>query len=312
MTCIAALAMVMAARSAGTEPPPASSLAPGVTMPTNQLNDPRLGVDVTFAGPQPLHFVLDTASTRSVVARDVADARGLAAGPRVTVANIGGSDRVDSVIIPELHVAGLARRNITAPALLRTNLGGDGLLGLDILQGQQMTIDFKNKARVTIAPSARRRAREDDTARDADLIVVRAESRFGELIVTNAEIEGHRVSVIIDTGSEDSIGNSALRALVAGRIRHTAITPVSLLGVTGRTVPGEFTQIGRFTIGGVEVANLPVAFADVQTFRQFRLDKRPAILLGMGTLRLMDRVTLDFPNRTIEFSVPRKAAVAAR
>jgi hypothetical protein len=78
------------------------------------------------------------------------------------------------------------------------------------------------------------------------------------------------------------------------------------LSVTGRTLPADFTQIGRVRIGSVEIANLPVAFADAATFKQFGLARKPAILLGMQTLRLFEKVTIDFPRREIRFVMGSK------
>ncbi len=274
-------------------------------VPTALASAPRLGVDVRLGESSTLRFLVDTASTRSVIATDVAQKYQLKAGPEVKVQNIGGADKTPSAIIPELAFANILIKDIQAPALLRSNLDADGLLGLDVLRNQRMTIDFLHDTRLTIVPSQKNAPVTG--ADDPGTIVVRAKSRFGELIVTNAEIEGQRVAVIIDTGSEDSIGNSALRALVSRRIAHTEIRPTILLSVTGREVPGEYTQIGRVDIGGVQIANLPIVFADVTTFKQFGLAHKPAILLGMETLRLVDKVTLDFPYRTITFVLARHA-----
>jgi hypothetical protein len=58
-------------------------------------------------------------------------------------------------------------------------------------------------------------------------------------------------------------------------------------------------------IGGVTIDNVPMVFSDVATFRQFNLVRRPAMLLGMQTLRLFARVTIDFPRRQIRFLLRR-------
>jgi len=56
---------------------------------------------------------------------------------------------------------------------------------------------------------------------------------------------------------------------------------------------------------GRQIENLPIAFADVATFRQFGLTRRPAMLLGMATLRVFAKVTIDFPRREIRFLLKR-------
>ncbi|MDE2042892.1 MAG: aspartyl protease family protein, partial [Alphaproteobacteria bacterium] len=185
--------------------------------------------------------------------------------------------------------------------------GGDGLIGLDLLKGKRITVDFLNNAKITLTPSNRGRV-HDATFGGPDTIVVHARSRIGELILTDAEIDGHKIAVVIDTGSQDSVGNDALRRLVARRIGESEVRPVTLVSVTGRKVPADYTTIGRVRIGGVALSNLSVAFADAATFHQFGLDRKPAILLGMAALRLFDRISIDFPRREIRFQLGQRAA----
>ena len=189
--------------------------------------------------------------------------------------------------------------DIQAPSLLRANLGGDGLLGLDVLRNNRVTIDFRHDAALTIAPSTRKPERKA-AGTDPGAIVVVGKSRFGELIVTNADVDGHPVAVILDTGAEESIGNPALARLLLSRTAKM-LSPTTLVSVTGHTLPANFALAGKMRIGDISVANLPVAFGDVATFRQFGLVHRPALLLGMRTLRLFAKVTIDFPRRRIEF-----------
>lgn len=286
--------------SAQEQPPTAGAPKPADTSIATLADDAaRLRVNVEI-GAEPLRFLVDTASTRSVVAKEVASRLNLPAGPTITVKNIGGSDRVPSVTIPELHFAALSIRNVQAPALLRSNLGGDGLIGLDILRGQRLTINFQANSTITIVPSDRSN-RAKDAPLERGTIVVTARSKRGELILTDAEIEGSRVAVVIDTGSEDSVGNEPLQRLVSRQIEHTPIQPITLLSVTGRTLPAEYTQIGHVKIGGIDISNLPIAFADASSFQQFGLARRPAILLGMSALRLFDIVTLDFSRKQVWF-----------
>ncbi len=288
----------VAPKAAGNDPAAATQIN------TTQDDAARLRVAVSING-QPWHFLIDTASTHSVIASDVAEHLHLPHAGEVRVQNIGGMDKTPSVTIPELIFSGLVAHDIRAPSLAHSNLGGDGLIGLDMLKGRRMVIDFRHDAQLTISESTRQ-AEAPKTVDEPGTIVVTAKSRFGQLIVTDAEIEGTPVAVIIDTGSQDSIGNAPLRNLVSGRIAHSEIRPVVLVSVTGRTLPADFTQIGHVRVGGVDIANLPVAFANAATFKQFGLAKKPAILLGMDTLRLFEKVTIDFPKREIRFVMGTK------
>ncbi len=57
----------------------------------------------------------------------------------------------------------------------------------------------------------------------------------------------------------------------------------------------------------MDVNDLPVSFADGQAFRALGLVERPALLLGMDSLALFDRVEIDFPNKRVVFDLPERA-----
>lgn len=269
------------------------------TVATARDDAARISVPVEISG-RTWHFLIDTASTRSVISSDVADSLNLAKGNALQILTITGMDSVPSVIIPRLGFSTFTANDIAAPSLARTNLGGDGLLGLDILHNNRLSIDFRNATTMTIAPS-QQNARPRHSDAEADTIVVTARSRMGELIVTDADIAGIRVAVIIDTGAEDTIGNPALAKMLLHNSASLPLGPATLISVTGQTLPAECALIGKLQIGGMTIANVPMAFSDVATFRQFNLARRPAILLGIQTLRLFARVTIDFPRRQIRF-----------
>jgi predicted aspartyl protease len=311
MKRLAALGWLCAAAHAQAQsvPPPAIlPVAPaGQNIPTATDASARISVPVAIGG-QVWHFLIDTASTRTVIASDVADRLALAPGHPLHILTIAGTESVPSVVIPELGFAAFAVSDIHAPSLARANLGGDGLLGLDILRDNRVAIDFRHGTALTIAPSSRQQPPPASHG-DPDTIVVVARSRMGELIVTNADIDGIPVAVILDTGAQDSIGNPALARMLAIYSSRNAARaprgPATLLSVTGRSLPADYALIGALHIGGVAIDNVPMAFGDLATFRQFNLVRRPAILLGMQTLRLFARVTIDFPRRQIRFLLRR-------
>jgi len=106
------------------------------------------------------------------------------------------------------------------------------------------------------------------------------------------------------------MGNLALQKRVFRRNKD--FHPIRLIGVTGESLEVNYTQIDRFDVAGATIANLPVAFADAEPFRHFGLTDRPALLLGMDTLRLFRLVRIDFPNREIRLSIKRDVVHNAR
>lgn len=263
----------------------------------------RMTVPVAIAGAGPFRFIVDTGAERTVVSHELARRLQLPAGRSVRLTAMTGTSSVGTVMVPSLSVGQPPRigtgDRIEAPALAAADMGALGILGLDTLQGQKVTIDFDRQV-MTVAPSSRRRAPRPAP----DEIVVRARSVFGQLVVTDAQYKGQSVRVILDTGSVVSMGNSALRRKLA-RTDERRHTPIELISVTGETIQAGYTQIGKVSLGDMAFQNLPIAFADVKPFEKFGLTERPAVLLGMDALRLFRRVDIDFANREVRLRMPR-------
>ncbi|MGY4395226.1 putative aspartyl protease [Sphingomonas sp. UYAg733] len=263
--------------------------------------DDRMTVPVMIGGVGPFAFIIDTGAERTVIARELATTLGLTRGRNVRVTAMTGTTNVGTVMIPSLNVSAITSAPIEAPALEAINLGAQGLLGIDTLQGHMLTIDFETN-RMTLTPSTRKKRRGEDRSGD---IVVRAKSYLGQLIVTDAHYRDRRIRVVLDTGSVVSMGNAALRKRIHQQGEPQKIT---LKSVTGGVLLADYTQVERIEVGGVGFANLPVAFADAAPFRRFGLDDKPALLLGMDALKLFRRVEIDFANREVRFSKPRAEA----
>jgi predicted aspartyl protease len=123
-------------------------------------------------------------------------------------------------------------------------------------------------------------------------------------MLIDAEVDGQRVYVIVDTGGQITVGNNALRRALERHHRLGAMATVNVLSVTGGAFTAEYTLARHIRIGGANIVNLPIAFADVHPFEQLELMDRPAILLGMDALRLFDRVSVDFANRRVRLLLP--------
>lgn len=265
-------------------------------------NQQRMTVPVTIDTRGPWPFVIDTGAERTVVSRELAGVLGLPAGPSVNVIAMTGPVKVGSVIVSSLSVSKISRETIEAPALQARDLGAAGMLGIDALQGHAIAIDFVHD-RMTVKPSRRR-----TSARPAPLpgeVVVSARSLYGQLIVTDAFWHGKRIAVIIDTGSPVTVGNNALLAAITRRPR--LIGPLDMTSATGRTLHTTAFSVDALDIGGISFRGVRVAFSDVPPFARFGLGATPALLLGMDTLRLFQKVDIDFANREVRFALPRSS-----
>jgi predicted aspartyl protease len=268
--------------------------------------DERLTVPVTINGGGPYHFVVDTGSERTVLSRELADRLTLAPASNVTLLSLTGLEEVRTAMVPELRLTASRKgmADFAAPLLSQNHMGAAGILGIDSLQTKRVVMDFR-AMRMSISDAPRA------APIDNDEIVVSARRRLGQLILVDAEANGQKISVIIDTGSAVTIGNPALHKKLAARGRLGRSMPISITSVTGGDIPADYTQVDRVRIGGVTLVDMPVAFADPQVFRRLGLTSKPALLLGMDVLRLFDRVSIDFANRNVRFILKGDALQAA-
>ncbi|WP_457309460.1 retropepsin-like aspartic protease [Sphingomonas sp. UYAg733] len=272
-------------------PQPEATPAPVLTF--GAANNGRMTVPVQIGGQGPFEFVIDTGAERSVVSRELAASLKLPRGRPVRIFGFGGVAAVDTVVVPALSVSTLGTTTMEAPALASSNLGARGMLGIDALKGHRISIDF-NRKQMTLTPSNKRRL--------GGRIVVHANDYAGQLIVTDATYAGKPISVIVDTGSPVTVGNSAMMRLTKTRLRP--IGPISVISVTGQSFDANYVTTDGLNIGGVRFDNVPLAFADAPPFDRFGLRDKPALILGMSSLKLFRRVEIDFANREILFTLP--------
>lgn len=260
--------------------------------------DERMTVPVSVGGNGPFRFLVDTGSERTVISRELADRLRLESGRSTLLHSVMGSKNIKTVHIRDLRVSKQVMSVTNAPALGAADIGADGMLGVDSLQSQRVLFDFKTNT-MSIAPASDRLSKMD-----GDTIVVRAKSRNGRLIFTQAKVDGRKVTVIIDTGSQVTIGNPALRSWLAKRRLLEASDPISISSVTGEKMEAQVAMLRKLEVGGVEFGDLAIAYADAHIFRQMHLENQPAILLGMNAMKAFDRVSIDFAAKKVRFVLP--------
>ena len=256
----------------------------------------RLTLPVMVNGRGPYNFLVDTGSERSVISRELAAVLDLPPGPAVRVHQTTGDDLVRTVVIDHLAVGVRGIDHVEAPALAAQDLGAAGLLGVDALRDLHIVMDFQTM-RMSSAPSR-------PEPFDPHTIVVRGRSRFGQLILVNANVRGVPVYVVLDSGSQLSVGNPALLKLLTGH--SVGVDPpktTELISVTGRRMTVELDQIAEANVGGIAIHNMILAFAPSPLFGRFGLDRQPAMFLGMDVLRQCLRVSVDLHRKEATFTL---------
>ncbi len=260
----------------------------GASVPTTGAG-PRLTIPVTINGTGPYPFVLDTGSDRTVISTELATLLKLPPGPTVSLHDIIGMDRRATVIIEKLAFDHRQLAGVRAPSLAVAGLGAPGMLGLDALHNEHVVMDFQ-AATVTTGPS-----HEADDGPDTNAVVVQGRRRFGQLILVDAESHGKPIFVILDSGAEGTVGNSALRALVAAESTRTKpALPIQIVSATGRRTEVEADSVSEIQLGSIIIRNVPIDFADLRIFDYLGLGNKPAMMLGMDVLRHFQRVSVDF------------------
>jgi len=126
-------------------------------------------------------------------------------------------------------------------------------------------------------------------------------------VLTDAKADHQQLAVILDTGSQVSIGNPALRQRLIERRMLGAPEAITILSVTGASLQGEYMVLKKLEIGGVTLTNLAIVFADAHTFKQLGLDRKPALLLGMNAMRAFERVSIDFARKKLRVKMPKSS-----
>lgn len=294
---LAALASI-GATSATVDVGPIPNAGSGEVLKMQAEAHDRLTVPVTISGMGPFHFVLDTGAQATVLSTALADRLMLNDRKPAVLVGMASSKPVETTFVPDFALGSRTFPIRVAPLVAAANIGGaDGILGIDSLQGQRVLLDFQHQ-RIAV-----------DDARDLGgnrgyEIIVTAHVKLGQLIITHASIDGIRTAVLVDTGSESSVGNAALQQRLS---RMKAGGEVQMEDVNGASLSGPSRLGGSLEIGGASINNLSIAFADAPTFHTLGLTKEPALILGMHELRAFNRVAIDFQQRRILFDLPASA-----
>ena len=261
---------------------------------TQTDNERRMTVPVRVGAAETFDFVIDTGSQTTVLARDIAERMRLPLARRARIVGIGGSETADTVIVSEIALGRRSFQDLEVVLFEGRHIGADGIVGIDSLQRQRVLLDFsRNQLMIGDVRS--------QGGNNGFEIVVTARRRLGQLIMTDALVDGIRTDVVIDTGADTSIGNRALQRSLDRRATNQLVT---LISVTGQIVTAELGYPRKLTIGSVEITNLLVAYTDAPVFDALKLNRRPALLLGMRELRLFKRVAIDFGTNRIYFDLP--------
>jgi predicted aspartyl protease len=261
-------------------------------------------VPVMVDGKGPFQFLVDTGANGSMISSRLVKALKLVLGQGVVerVEGVTGTEALPWVLIRRLQVGRIVKTDVRMPICTSPIMAHvDGILGMAGFGPVRIGVDFRHH-RVSIDRSSPGMLR--------GFLDIHAARTSGDLLMVPARVGGVEVEAVIDTGSPETLGNPALRnALLSGGGR-AATTPI--YGVTQQVSTGTRAFAPPMILGPAEIEHVPIVYSDVPIFREWHLNSRPAVIIGMDVLSAVDSLVLDYPRaRVYLLTAPPPVSMAA-
>lgn len=254
----------------------------------------RVVAPISVNGQGPFRFIVDTGANRSVLSQDLADRLGLMSSGTGEVHSVHGVTTAPLVDVVSLQYRGLALSSARLPTLGGAVLAGEqGLLGVDGMHGRRLRLDFERNCIEIVASRNASRLR--------GWTMIRGQLRFGHLVVVRGYISGVRVNMLLDSGSDSSLANPALREALNARLRRNRGRLESVISNTAgeSVVLDDAILIRSMRMGDLEVENVTAYVGDFHIFRLWNLAGEPTLLLGMDVLSQARGLAIDYQRRAV-------------
>jgi hypothetical protein len=270
---------------------------PRFVAPTRRDQIGRIWAPVFINGRGPFRLVLDTGASHSGVTAMVALALGIPTdrSPPVMLRGVTGSATVPTIQVDTLSVGDVSVDSPMLPIVPDAMGGAEGILGSEGLANKRIFIDFRHD-QITIAYS-----RGEKSGRD--FVRIPFYSLRGQLIVVDAVVGEVRTKAIIDTGGQTTIANLALRNALARHNQGGKRRPDQIIGATMAVEDGEIIATPDIEIRTIKIVDPGVTFADLYIFKQWKLTREPAILIGMDALGTLDTLIIDYREHELHMRI---------
>jgi len=271
---------------------------PRYVAPTNRDRIGRVWVPVYINEKGPYRLVLDSGATRSAVIDRVATELNVPAdrSRSVMLRGVTGSAIARAITVDSISVGDLYVGPSTVPIVVDAFGGAEGLLGTDGMRDKRIFIDFRNDF-INISKSRNRRA-----ASGFNTVPFLKDDL--NLLIVEATVGNLPVRAIIDTGAQASVGNLALRTALRRQVERNSRGEDIVTGATGATQTGIGARISPITLGDLAIHDAHITFGDMHIFDLWKMNDKPAILIGMDILGLLDTLVIDY--RRMELHIKRR------
>lgn len=285
---------------------PAASAAPAMATPAVQsaaiptTSDPigRMVAPVMIDGRGPFRFIIDTGANRSVLSTDLASRLGLAAFGTGEVHSVHGVSTAPLVQVNDFAYSSLSLGSEPMPVMGGAVLAGEqGLLGVDGMRDRRLMLDFERRC-IEIVPSR-------GATRLRGWAVIHGNLKFGTLVVVRGSVNGLHVNLLLDTGSEVSLANQALRTALNARVHRDQVRlDYAVAYAQGRPIlldSAIFLPV--MSLGELDVRNVTAYVGDFHVFQLWDLIDEPTLLLGMDVLSQTRGIAIDYGRKTVQLHV---------
>jgi Aspartyl protease len=269
---------------------------PRFVAPTRRDHIGRIWAPVLINGKGPFRLVLDTGASRSAVIAHVAESLGITAqaSGKVLVLGATGSVIVSSIHVERMEVGDLLINATTLPIVADVFGGAEGVLGREGLPDKRILADFGRDILI-ISRSHGERAMSGFSAIPLTL------TRDG-LLMADVRVGTLRAKAIIDTGSQQTVGNLALRDALM-RHRPPDAKPEDIIGVSLDVQRGENIATAPIAFGSIKIRNARVTFGEMFLFEHWKLTHEPALMIGMDMLGSVDTLIIDYKMRELQIRI---------
>ena len=270
-------------------------------LPTTHDHIGRVVVAAMVNGKGPFRFIVDTGATNSTVSPRLVHELGLqpTGAASIVLNGITGTAQVSAVTLDRLQAGDMTVDQLVAPVVWAPVMAGaDGILGAAGLTGRSLSVDFeRNLVRIS---------RGVEMAVRAEALKIHAKQVTHGLMTLSMQVGGVRGLAVIDTGSERTLGNPALRDALKLRTRTgTEALVTSVYGATEQVERGEIWRAPTIVIDTMRINDVQVVYGDFHIFKVWEMQDTPAMIVGMDILGTVSSLGIDFKNADVYFTSSR-------
>ncbi len=262
-----------------------------------RLSNNRPAVMVTINGQGPFLFLIDTATSSTVITPALRQRLNIpiVPGPQADVITAAGAVRSHYYSVAEIAWAGVIVEGVRAVVIdLPDELGIAGALGADILSNFIVDLDMAPSAQtVTLHPF-------NAQLRLPGLRRIRGVLNPHGFIVVPVRVSNILAAGVFDSGAQLTVANSRLAAY-ARSVGITSVERNMEHNVTDAARNRRYAQSHDFdniTLGATTWRNARVMISDMRVFDQIGLGGQPSIFIGMD-LMIGRRIVIDYASASL-------------